>query len=177
MKIIFILVSFILNVLLISSFDLNKKNGNENHCKVLKKDESEFKLKYKSISFFTREAVSILSNCFFEINNDIIICNDKFYHYNFIFYLPLISHDNLGVDAITKNQCSHNYSDIVNFQFLSKTFNETNVFNYINKNNINEYYFKLYFSNNCVYDLPVIRVDNIKSYSIYECDSGKIIKT
>jgi len=137
-------------------------------------NKREFRLKYHTYSFFNNEAISKFSNCFYEIKNDVIICNDSIYHYNYLFYLEWDSHNNFGKNAL-EEPCVHNYSDIKDFQLVSINSNETNLFN-TNSKNFDDYYFNIYFSNHCIYNFPLVRVVHMKSYSAYKCKSGKIVK-
>eukprot|EP00833_Pecoramyces_ruminatium_P007115 jgi/Orpsp1_1/1181147/evm.model.c7180000076077.1 len=175
-------------ILFINIFTIvNAKNGvdeiKDKNCVELQQfvydNKLKYRLKYKSYSFIDNTSYSYLTDCYYKTSDDLIICNDTYLHYVYIFKLPLNSYKGYGIDT-SNNICHHNSTEISSWNLIhdkvklpKKEFD----FEYLkNKDERIKYSFELIFKNNCIYNLSLQDLDYLKTYKFYACIEGEIKK-
>ncbi|OUM60536.1 hypothetical protein PIROE2DRAFT_13692, partial [Piromyces sp. E2] len=111
---------------------------------------------------FKNKSLSI--NCYFEVDNGLIVCNELTARQVFLFYLPKeVSNEDYG-HTYNDNSlyCNLEHSKIREWSlwhYESGVFQNVTQFNLTRDHNEDmKYHFTLIFDNSCVYNLPVERV-------------------
>ncbi|KAG4091153.1 hypothetical protein H8356DRAFT_1430630 [Neocallimastix lanati (nom. inval.)] len=183
MKLLSILFIFILCIVSAkTNLNNNYKRSYEfidTKCVKLLNEKQRFPLKYHSYSFISNDTYSFLSDCYYKISDDIVICNDTYLHYVYMFRFPLDSFKLYGIDTL-KNYCFHNNTEVIKWNLRyknnTKPEKEFNYGNLKNEQNRKDYSFELIFKNNCTYVMPLQDLNIAKTYKYYNCKDGNIRK-
>jgi len=158
----------------------NKRSLNgSSSCRPLNFTKNLLKLHYQSISILKQDTITAFASCYYEISKGIIICNEITARYVYIFYLPVSSINNINYGRKKENQdirCSVDNYGIKDWTFYYQFSNTTQASHYIytntnKKDEYEKYHFELTFDNDCVYYLPVEKVQFKKVSSPSICES------
>ncbi|ORX59360.1 hypothetical protein BCR36DRAFT_579949 [Piromyces finnis] len=156
----------------------NKRSINgTSECRPLSFKDKTLKLNYKSISFIFRNASINFISCYFEYDKGLIVCNELTARRIFLFYLPKeVINADYGFDKNNKLlKCNLANSKISNWTLWLQddgTYKEVTEYNFTKDPKENaKYHFILTFENNCVYRLPIIKVQSVRVTTFSYCPS------
>ncbi|KAG4096826.1 hypothetical protein H8356DRAFT_433369 [Neocallimastix lanati (nom. inval.)] len=181
-----ILYLFYLSIITITSAKINSKiNYKRNYefhdtkCIGLLNENKRIPIQYHTYSFVSEDTYTFLSDCFYKISDDIVICNDLNLHYVYMFKFQKDNYKLYSTNSLN-NYCFNNSTDIIkwNLKYKNNKTPET-AFNYEKlkkEHSRKEYSFELIFKNNCTYVLSLQDLNIAKTYKCYVCKDGNIKK-